>query len=228
MVMAGISRAGRRAAAAAAAGCGGVAMVAMLAACGSGTGSGASGASSTVTPGGPASSVSPSPQPSSSPASPTSASAKTQCKTADLVAKVATVAGGAAAGSNYVPIDFTNISSHTCVMFGYPGVSWATGMRGSQIGDAAARTTGYPSVSVTLPPSGAAHAWLQIADAGNFPASSCHPVTAHWLRIYPPNQYSSLYAKFTSQVCSGKITGGSKPLQVLPVRAGKAVSGQVP
>ncbi len=138
------------------------------------------------------------------------------------------MAGGAAAGSDYVPLDFTNVSSHTCVMFGYPGVSWTTGMRGSQIGDPAARTPGYPSVTVTVPPSGAAHAWLQIANAGNFPASTCKPVTAHWLRIYPPNQYSSLYAKFTTQVCSGKITGGSKPLLVLPVRAGKAAAGQVP
>ena len=227
--MAGISRAGRRAAAAAAVTCGGVAMMAMVAACGSGPGSaGSTGASSTTTPGGPASSTPPSTQPSSSPASPTSASAKTQCATSDLVAKVATVKGGAAAGSTYVPIDFTNVSAHSCVMFGYPGVSWTDGMRGSQIGDAAARVTGYSSVTTTLAPNAAAHAWLQIADAGNFPASSCKPVNAHWLRIYPPDQFSSLYAKFTTQVCSGKITGGSKPLLVLPVRPGKAVSGQVP
>ena len=224
----GIIRA-RRLAAAAAVSCGGVAMVA---ACASATnspgapGTNSPGTSSSVNPGGPAKSVSPSPSPASPSSSP--AAAKMQCATPDLVAKVARTAGGAAAGSTYVGIDFTNVSTRSCVMFGYPGVSWVTGMRGSQIGDAAARTTGYPSVTATLPPNGAAHAWLQIADAGNFPASSCHPVTAHWLRIYPPDQYHSLYARFTSQVCSGKITGGSKPLQVLPVRAGNAVSGQVP
>lgn len=226
MVM-GITRTGRRAAAVTAAACGGVAMVALLSACASGTNS-AGGASSSVTPGGPAKSVSPSTQPSSSPASPASSSAKTQCATSALQAKVATSAGGAAAGSDYVAIDFTNISAHTCVMFGYPGVSWVTGMRGSQIGDAAARTAGYSSVTATLAPNGAAHAWLQIANAGNFPASTCKPATAHWLRVYPPNQFSSLYARFSTQVCSGKITGGSKPLLVLPVRAGKAASGQVP
>jgi hypothetical protein len=231
MVM-GITRARRRAAAAAVVTCGGVAMLALVAACGSGANSpGASGtkspgASSSVNPGGPAKSVSPSP--SSSPASPATGSAKSQCATSDLVAKVARTAGGAAAGSSYVGLDFTNISTHSCVMFGYPGVSWVTGMRGSQIGDAAARTTGFPSVTVTLAPSGAAHAWLQIADAGNFAASSCHPVAAHWLRIIPPDQYHSLYAKFNSLACSGKITGGSQPLQVLPVRAGNAASGQVP
>ena len=223
----GITQARRRAAAAAGATCGGVAMVAMLAACASGANP-AGGASSSVTPGGPAKSVSPSTQPSSSPASPASASAKTQCATSSLQARVASSAGGAAAGSDYVGIDFTNISAHTCVMFGYPGVSWVTGMRGSQIGDAADRTPGYSSVTATLAPNGAAHAWLQIANAGNFPASTCKPTTAHWLRIYPPNQYTSLYAKFTTQVCSGKITGGSKPLLVLPVRAGNATSGQVP
>ena len=225
--MTGIARAGRRAAAAAAAACGGVAMAALVAACGSGTGS-AGDASSTPPASSPATSPSSSTPPSSSPASPTSASAKTQCATSDLVANVTAMAGGAAAGSNYVPIEFRNISSHTCVMFGFPGVSWTTGMRGSQIGQPAARTTGYPSVTATLPAGGSAHAWLQIADAGNFPASSCHPVTAHWLRIYPPNQFSSLYAKFTTQVCSGKVTGASTPLQVLPVRAGKPVAGQLP
>lgn len=223
----GITRARRLAAAAA---CGGVAMVTLVGACASGANS--PGASSSVNPGGPAKSVSPSPA-STSPASPSAdspspAPATTQCATRDLAARVTTVRGGAAAGSTYVPIDFTNTSAHSCVMFGYPGVSWVTGMHGSQIGDAAARTTTYPPVTVTLPPSGAAHAWLQIANAGNFPSSTCHPVTAHWLRIYPPDQYSSLYARFTTQVCSGKITGGSKPLLVLPVRAGHATPGQVP
>jgi hypothetical protein len=227
MVMAGISRAGRRAATTAAVTCAGVALLLLVAACKSGGGTPGA-ASSSVTPGGPASSASHSSPPSSSPASPTSAAAKTQCATSDLVAKVVTMRGGAAAGSTYVPIDFRNVSAHRCVMFGYPGVSWTTGLRGSQIGDAAARVTGYASVTATLAPNGTAHAWLQIADAGNFPASSCKPVNAHWLRIYPPDQYSSLYAKFTAQVCSGKITGGSQPLQVLPVRAGNAVSGQLP
>jgi hypothetical protein len=222
-----ISRARRRAVTAAAATCGGVAMVALVAACASAGNQ--AGATSSVTPGGPASSVSPSSTPpTSSPAPTASAPAKTQCATSDLTAKVARQAGGAAAGSNYVAIDFTNVSAHRCVMFGFPGVSWVTAMRGSQIGEAAARITAYPSVSVTLAPNGAAHAYLQIADAGNFPAASCKPVTAHWLRIYPPDQFSSLYAKFTSQVCSGKVTGGSHPLSVMPVRGGNAVSGHVP
>jgi hypothetical protein len=49
---------------------------------------------------------------------------------------------------------------------------------------------------------------LQVVVAQNFPPANCGTiVTAHWLRIYPPNQTSPLYASFTAQTCSaGKTT----------------------
>jgi hypothetical protein len=136
--------------------------------------------------------------------------------------------GSGAAGTSYVPIDFTNISGHSCAMYGFPGVSFVTGPGGGQIGSAASRQTTFGSQTVTLASGGTAHAWLGIADAGNFPPSSCHPVTAHWLKIYPPNQFAALYAKFTSLVCSKQITGGSTPLTVMPVRLGPGNPGTVP
>jgi hypothetical protein len=218
----------RRATSTAAVSCGAVAFAALLAACGSHTSPPS--ASSSHTPGAPASSATSSSPAATShgPTSPGPASAKTQCPTSGLTATVDTSQGGAAAGSSYEPIDFTNISAHTCVMYGFPGVSWVTSVRGSQIGSAATRETGYGPVTVTLAPGASAHAVLQIADAGNFPAATCQPVTAHWLRIYPPDQYLSLYAKFTSQVCSKQITGGSFPLGIMPVRSGPGVRGQAP
>lgn len=222
-----ISRVARRTAAVAGVTCGGVSIAALLAACGSSGGH--PGAASDTTP--PASSSNTSSAPASSAASSSSpdvTSAKTQCATSGLTASVAKNPGGAAAGSVYVPVNFTNISSHTCVLYGFPGVSWVTGMRGSQIGAPATRQTGFGSVTVTLAPGGVAHAWLQIADAGNFPTSTCKPVTANWLKIYPPDQFSALYASWTAQVCSSKNTGGSSPLSVLPIRSGHGVSGQVP
>jgi hypothetical protein len=230
MIMSAISRVARRVTAAAAVTCGAAATVALLAACGSRTG--ASGASSSLTPGGTASAGTPGAPASTphGPASPTSASAsaKTQCATSGLTATVDSGQGGAAAGSSYLPIDFTNISAHTCVMYGFPGVSWVTAIRGRQIGGAATREASYSPVTVTLAPGAKAHAVMQIADAGNFPASTCQPVTAHWLRIYPPNQYTSLYTKFSAQVCSKKISGGSFPLGIMPVRPGPGLRGQAP
>ena len=224
--MSAISRARRVRAAAALAG-GGAAIVVLVTACASGPGP--SGASASLTPGGPASAPSHAPGNSSAnSASPATNAAKTQCATSGLTAKVASSQGGAAAGSSYLPIDLTNISSHTCVLYGFPGVSWVASIAGDQIGSAATRETSFSPVTVTLAPGSVAHAIMQIADAGNYPSSICQPVTAHWLRIIPPDQFSSLYAKFTTQVCAKKITNGSSPLGILPIRSGAGVSGQAP
>jgi hypothetical protein len=40
--------------------------------------------------------------------------------------------GGAAAGSVYIPIDFTNTSGSACTMEGYPGVSFVRGPSGTR------------------------------------------------------------------------------------------------
>lgn len=221
------SCAARRAATVAAVSCGGAFVAALIAACGS---SGAKSASS-VTPGGTRSS---SPSPSATPSSsrPTAHSAPrmpaSQCPASALRVTVNRTSGSGAAGTSYVPIDFTNISGRSCAMFGFPGVSFVTGPGGSQIGNAASRQTTFGAQTVALVKGGAAHAWLGIADAGNFPASACHPVTAHWLKIYPPNQFAALYARFTSPVCSKMIKGGSTPLTILPIRPGPGSPGTVP
>ncbi|HEY2578486.1 MAG TPA: DUF4232 domain-containing protein [Streptosporangiaceae bacterium] len=222
-----ISRTTRRAATLAVLGCGGASIAMVLAACGTTTvqpdsQTGAANASGS----------------SRMPSSPSSASpgtqsrsvipASNQCPATALHATVNRTQGGAAAGTDYVALDFTNVSAHSCVLFGFPGVSWVSGQPGSQLGNAASRVTSDSSVNVTLAPGAVAHAWLGIADAGNFPAATCKPVTAHWLRVYPPDQFGSVYVPFSAQVCSAKITGGSTPLSVMPVRAGAGTSGIVP
>ena len=75
-------------------------------------------------------------------------------------------------------------------MYGFPGVSFVTAATGTglQIGAAAQRSRAFAKVAVRLAPGGTAHAWLKVAVAGNYPATSCHPATAHWLRIYPPGE----------------------------------------
>jgi len=141
---------------------------------------------------------------------------------------VDTSAGGAAAGSVYVPIDFTNASASPCTMYGYPGVSFVTGSPGSQIGSPAARNPGVTPATVTLAPGGTAHATLQVADAGNFPPSACHPVTAHWLRVYPPDDFTALYISYTSRTCSGNVTRDGDALAVYAVKSGPGVPGGGP
>jgi hypothetical protein len=143
--------------------------------------------------------------------------------------KVNTAQGGAAAGSVYYPIDFTNTSSSTCTLYGYPGVSFSSGRGGSQIGKPASRNPAGPPVTVTLTPGGVAHATVQVAQAGNYSKSVCKPVTAHWLKIYPPNQTAPLFVSFTIQACSHKVpsTGGSQ-LSIYSMREGPGLRGQAP
>ena len=204
-----------------AAGCAGALVAALVAACGS-QGPPGSPAGTGGTHSSPGSSATASSAAGSAPAIPA------QCATTSLRATVNTTQGSGAAGTSYVPIDFTNVSGHRCDMFGFPGVSFVTGPGGSQIGDAASRQTAFGARTVTLASGGTAHAWVGIADAGNFPATSCAPVTAHWLKIYPPDQFAALYTRFTTTVYSKKSYGGSTPLTVLPVRSGPGTPGTVP
>ncbi len=124
-----------------------------------------------------------------------------------------------AAGSFYYPLLFTNISGATCTMYGYPGAAFATGMGGAVIGGPAVRNPTFPKELVTLAPGATVHASLQVAIAANYPTHICDPVTAHWLQVYPPNQYTALYVPFTAQTCTGSIPSGST-LGIYVVRPG--------
>ena len=155
----------------------------------------------------PSASTSESPSPSASPSGPA------PCPSSGL--QVTLGQGNGAAGSTYYPLDFSNNSGASCTLFGYPGVSFVTGIGGSQIGSAASRNPALPSELVTIPPGGIAHATLQVVNAENFAASACHMVTAHWLKVYPPNQTAPLYVSFTAHACSGK----AKPVNILAVEA---------
>src|SRR6202042_1643758 len=127
--------------------------------------------------------------------------------------------GGAADWPSYVALAFTNTSGHSCDMFGFPGVSFVTGNPGSQIGAAASRQEAIGPEKGRLASGAVAHAWLGVVDAGNFSPSACGQVTAHWLKVFPPDQFTALYTRFTAQVCSKKVSTGT-PLIILPIRPG--------
>ena len=59
-----------------------------------------------------------------------------RCTAAALGVWVAADQDNGAAGTIYYPLEFTNISGHTCSMHGYPGVS-AIGQNGNQLGSPA-------------------------------------------------------------------------------------------
>jgi hypothetical protein len=131
------------------------------------------------------------------------------------------------AGSSYYPLNFTNTSATTCAMYGYPGVSFAAGANaaGQQIGVAANRSPAFAKVTVTLAPGASAHAWLRVAVAQNYPAATCQPVTAHWLRVYPPGETVAGYVGLSLSACG---SSSAPLLTILPVRAGKGLAGTTP
>jgi hypothetical protein len=122
------------------------------------------------------------------------------CSTADLSVKLGPSEG--AAGSTYQSIDFTNTGSGSCTLYGYPGVSLAGGSPSAQIGAAAARNAAAQPALITLAPGDVANAQLQVTVAGNYPASTCDPVSASTLVIYPPNQTASVSVPYSTTGCS--------------------------
>lgn len=154
-------------------------------------------------------------------------SALAMCQSSSLRVAVNSGAAGGAAGSTYYPVTFTNISGSPCQMFGYPGVSFVTGASGAghQIGAAAQENPTYAKQPVRLAAGGVAHAWLQVTEAGNYPSSTCQPVTAHWLRVFAPGNTAALYVSHSFDACS---SANAPLLTVMPVRGGQGVQGTTP
>jgi len=122
------------------------------------------------------------------------------CTTSDLAVRVGTNGGGAA-GSIYYPLNFTNRAGHTCTLVGFPGVS-AISASGAQLGSAAGRDTTTAAKTVTLTTGGTASSTLQVAEVGNYPTATCQPTTAAGLRVYVPNQTTSVNVTFSFQACA--------------------------
>jgi hypothetical protein len=161
------------------------------------------------------------------PATPPSTPSAPACSTADLSGTVNTSQGGAAAGSTYFPLNLTNTSKTSCYLFGYPGVSFVTGPSGSQVGEPASRNPAIAPRTIILPPGGTAHVTVQVVDALNYSKSDCKPVTAHWLKVFPPGQFTALYIKFTATTCSVKLPAKlGVPLTVDAVKGGTGKPGQ--
>lgn len=119
-------------------------------------------------------------------------------------------------GSTYVNIVFKNLNNTACSMYGYPGVSFGAGTPVTQVGQPADRDHSVPSNVITLQPGGYAYATLRIANALNYPASTCKPTPTTWLQVYPPNTSNLLYIPYNTNACTGNVV----TLSVQAVQAG--------
>jgi hypothetical protein len=142
-----------------------------------------------------------------------------RCATSALAVWIGLGEGGATAGSTFYPLELTNISSHTCHLFGFPGVS---AFAGHQLGSPAQRNHAVAEHTVTLAPGETAHTVVQITDVGNFSRSQCAPVTAFGLKVIPPDETTSAGVPFNFRACSKP---GPIFLTVQPVQKGVGVPG---
>jgi hypothetical protein len=125
---------------------------------------------------------------------------------------------GAAAGSTYLQIDFTNTSGRTCLLYGYPGVALTTGTAStSQVGAMATRSTADQKTVVTLADGATASATLQLVEVVNYSTSVCEPASANYLQVYPPGQTVPVYLPFKGKTCL-------KPVFTLGISAVKAAT----
>jgi hypothetical protein len=139
------------------------------------------------------------------------------CTADDLGAWLAVSQSDGAAGSIYFPLQFTNLSRHTCAMRGFPGVS-AVDRNLLQLGSPASWDHVIPVRTVVLAPGATAHTILRYGDVAVATSPGCHPTFRTFeLRIYPPGQYRPTYAAFDLQVCSH---AGPVYLSVTPVKPG--------
>lgn len=148
------------------------------------------------------------------PAAPTATATK-PCSASGLVVWAGEEPGGGAAGSVYYRIEFTNLSTATCTVTGYPKVN-AVDLKGHRIGAFATHETGKVAKTVTLAPGQAAMAQLRIVDALNFPAAKCKATTAAGLRVAIPGGSGNKVAPLPFETC---VRATTKTLSVAPVRA---------
>ena len=87
---------------------------------------------------------------------------------------------------------------------------WLPGSRVRQLAGrqpgrrAAGRASSTAPSLVTLGPGAVAHATLAVSDV--LISNNCrhHQVQVHWVQVYPPDQYSALFARLRRQGCADR------------------------
>lgn len=139
-----------------------------------------------------------SPTPLESP-SPQASLAATGCATSQLLITVGGGDGGAA-GSRITSVNFLNRSKMTCVLTGFPGVSFVNGANHQQVGRPAERTGS--AARVVLKPQSRAHALLRIVSYQLFEPMMCQPKATKGFLIYPPNQRTAVFVSAPGLACA--------------------------
>lgn len=128
-----------------------------------------------------------------------------ECASSALTTRVAPYDAGA--GHRYSRMTFGNSSGAACYVRGYPGVSYVAGADGHQVGGSAIREPGRGVRTVWLAPGGHAYAFIDQAEARDFPAASCDPAAVRGYRVYPPDETAAEYVRSRSTQCGNPSVG---------------------
>jgi hypothetical protein len=138
-----------------------------------------------------------------------------ECKPANL--KLSLGPSDGAAGHVFQALRFTNVSKVSCVIVGFPGVSYVTGDSGAQVGQPAARD-GAIGAQITLKPGQVSSAVISMTDIGVFDSATCKPTATRGLRVYPPDSTASLFIAQSGRGCAGNPP--SPQLRVQTIKPG--------
>jgi hypothetical protein len=142
-----------------------------------------------------------------------------ECKPANL--KLSLGGGDGAAGHVFEALRFTNVSKVSCVIVGFPGVSYVTGDNGAQVGRPAQRD-GKIGPQITLHPGQVASAIVSQTDIGVFDPAECKPTTTRGFRVYPPDSTASMFVAQTGRGCAGNPPSPQLRVQTIKPGAGSA------
>jgi hypothetical protein len=134
-------------------------------------------------------------------ATPAASAAAKACNASKLVVWAGEEPGGGTAGSIFYRIEFTNLGSSTCSLFGFPIVA-AVNLNGKQVGAPATHMPGKKVKAVKIAQGQTATAQLRIVEAGNFSPNECKPTWAAGLRIGVPGGLGTKTAPLAFQTCA--------------------------
>jgi hypothetical protein len=150
--------------------------------------------------------------PAATSAAPAGADGPARCTTGELSLSLAE--GGAAAGSVYRQLVFTNTGARTCELRGFPGVSYVTGDDGHQVGPAA-EMSGERGGQVPIAPGGTARAQLRLVNVQNYDPAACSPTPVRGLRVYPPGDTAALFVAMEGTGCAATPPGAQLSVQTI-------------
>lgn len=142
-----------------------------------------------------------------------------ECKPVNL--KLSLGSGDGAAGHVFQALRFTNVSKVSCVIVGFPGVSYVTGDSGTQVGQPAQRD-GKIGAQITLHPGQIASAIVSETDIGVFDPTECKPTATRGFRVYPPDSTASMFVAQTGRGCAGNPPSPQLRVQTIKPGAGSA------